>query len=174
MYFPTTLVALVPLAVFSAIEAAPIAEPPQFSGNLNSRTMGFRLAGNEIAESIFRRDSEARQILSNYLGISNSSFNTLTSGADAQLGYAHMNAVHNPGTEPRVCAIFARSSNEWRNEITKVFIPDMLVGDAGDKKRRAEHEAHRASYLKHIVPNVPTQNIVKISRLDKTRPSTSY
>ncbi|KAI0720886.1 hypothetical protein C8Q72DRAFT_890485 [Fomitopsis betulina] len=148
--------------------------------------IGWHGTNSITAEFWMRRETlerpSASQSLSDYLKSSTSSFNKLTSGADAQLGnglyisdnhfvaynYANGNVAMNRGTEPRVRAIFARSSNEWRNEIVKVFIPDMFVKDAPGK-RGTEFGAHRVSYLKHVAFNTPIENIVRISRIDKTR-----
>ncbi|THH17747.1 hypothetical protein EW146_g3116 [Bondarzewia mesenterica] len=87
-----------------------------------------------------------------------------TSGADAELGpglyiadelflatnFATINAKNNPGTTAKVCAIFAKSSGNWRNAIPKAMLPDSVVGDNSDQGRAQKLENARTAYLKAI------------------------
>ncbi|KAH9914005.1 uncharacterized protein B0H18DRAFT_1125868 [Fomitopsis serialis] len=145
--------------------------------NLRQITAGF------WAQRLSLERPPIQQSFSEYLGFTSSASAKLTSGADEQSGvglyvtddretaeiFARMNQRRNPGTEPSVCAIFARSSDDWRNGITKVFIPNELVGDAEDKTEKAKWEKNRVTYLKKEATGVPTKSIVRISRIDKYR-----
>ncbi|KZT68252.1 hypothetical protein DAEQUDRAFT_728059 [Daedalea quercina L-15889] len=112
-----------------------------------------------------------------YLGFSRLSSGRLTSGADEQLGpglyitdyryaamiFANNNAKINPGTEPRVCGIFARSSQAWRRYTKKVLIPNSLVKDSSDAATKQKHEAERLSWIQRILPGHPSNSVVRIS-----------
>ena len=56
------------------------------------------------------------------------------------VAFANGNAKVNLGTTPAVCAIFVKSSGNWRNTIRKVFLPEKLVTDSSDPKLKADKE----------------------------------
>ena len=74
---------------------------------------------------------------------------------------ANINAKANPGTTPALCAIFAKSSGNWRNVIRKAFIPEDIVGDTPEK------EALRVAHIKKAVPGVTENTVVRFSILDR-------
>ncbi|KAM5541309.1 hypothetical protein V8D89_004863 [Ganoderma adspersum] len=94
------------------------------------------------------------------------------SGADAELGpglyvtddrelgiaFAIGNSQFNKGTAPALCAIYAKSSQNWRIAIRKAFIETALVGPSREKKR-IEH-------IKQAVPGVHAESVVKFALLD--------
>ncbi|KAJ6577590.1 hypothetical protein B0H19DRAFT_564102 [Mycena capillaripes] len=104
-----------------------------------------------------------------------------TSGADAEIGpgvyvtddrgtatfFANGNAKVNKGTTAQVCAIFAKSSLNWRTAIRKAFIPRDLVRDASDPTKKAQYEDARLAYIQRAIPGVSATNVVKFSLLDR-------
>ncbi|KAM5545045.1 hypothetical protein V8D89_001156 [Ganoderma adspersum] len=114
-----------------------------------------------------------------FLGIGSKSAKG-TSGANAEIGpglyladkkdtsivSANINAKANPGTTPALCAIFAKSSGNWRNVIRKAFIPEDIVGDTPEK------EALRVAHVKKAVPGVTENAVVRFSILDRREEKT--
>ena len=81
--------------------------------------------------------------------------------------FANINAGRNKGTTPALCAVFARSSGNWRNFIRKAFIPEGLVGDSSDKTRAAALENARLAHIKTAVPGVTPASVVKFALFDR-------
>ncbi|KAI1785272.1 hypothetical protein LXA43DRAFT_147172 [Ganoderma leucocontextum] len=104
-----------------------------------------------------------------------------TSGADAEIGpglyvadnketgilFANNNVKRNKGTTPALCAVFARSSGNWRNVVRKAFIPENLVGDASDKAKAEALENARIDHVKQAVPGVNAESVVKFALFDR-------
>ena len=65
-----------------------------------------------------------------------------------------------------MCAIFVKSSGNWRNTIRKVFLPDKLVIDSSDPKLKADKENARLEYIK-VVPGVSAASVVRFSLLNR-------
>ena len=74
---------------------------------------------------------------------------------------ANMNIQNNPGTTGALCAIFAKSSGNWRNVIRKAFLPEDIVGDTPEK------EAARVAHVKKAVPGVTENTVVRFALLDR-------
>ena len=72
-----------------------------------------------------------------------------------------MNIQNNPGTTGALCAIFAKSSGNWRNVIRKAFLPEDIVGDTPEK------EAARVAHVKKAVPGVTENTVVRFALLDR-------
>ena len=81
--------------------------------------------------------------------------------------FANINAGRNKGTSPALCAVFARSSGNWRNFIRKAFIPEDLVGDSSDKTKAAGLENARLAHIKTAVPGVTPASVVKFALFDR-------
>ena len=90
------------------------------------------------------------------------------------IAFANNNAQVNPGTTAQLCAIFAKSSGNWRNVIRKAFIPENLVGDSANATRKAELENARLDYIRRVIPGVSASSVVKFSLLDRKRASLPY
>jgi hypothetical protein len=75
--------------------------------------------------------------------------------------------VVNKGTTAQLCAIFAKSSPNWRIVIRKAFIPENLVGDNSNPTRKAQLEDARLAYIRRVVPGVSATSVVKFSLLDR-------
>jgi hypothetical protein len=78
----------------------------------------------------------------------------------------------NPGTTAQLCAIFAKSSANWRTVIRKAFIPENLVGDSSSATKKAALENARLAHIKTAVPGVSSTSVVKLSLLNRI--STSF
>ena len=85
------------------------------------------------------------------------------------IAFANNNAQVNPGTTAQLCAIFAKSSGNWRNVIRKAFIPENLVGDSSIATKKKELEDARLAHIKAAVPGVSAASVVKFSLLDRKR-----
>ena len=92
---------------------------------------------------------------------------------------ANINVLNNKGTTPALCAIFARSSGNWRNVIRKAIIPNNLVGDSSDKTRAEALENDRLDYIKKAIPGanpdskapgVTPEGVVKVAFYSHDRP----
>ena len=70
------------------------------------------------------------------------------------VAFANNNAKVNPGTTPQLCAIFAKSSANWRTAIRKAFIPENLVGDSANAAKKAQLENARLAHVTQAVPGV--------------------
>ncbi|KAF8868799.1 hypothetical protein CPB84DRAFT_1969153 [Gymnopilus junonius] len=106
-----------------------------------------------------------------------------SSGADAELGpglyvtddphialaFANNNAQVNKGTTPKVCAISAKSSGNWRVIVNKVFLPENtgLIGDSSDATRKAKFENARTKYINIVRPGAQASSTVRFSLLDR-------
>jgi hypothetical protein len=75
--------------------------------------------------------------------------------------------VVNKGTTAQLCAIFAKSSPNWRIVIRKAFIPENLVGDNSNPTRKAQLEDARLAYNRRVIPGVSATSVVKFSLLDR-------
>ncbi|KAH9932705.1 uncharacterized protein BXZ73DRAFT_101247 [Epithele typhae] len=105
-----------------------------------------------------------------------------SSGADAENGpgvyvtddkaiaiaFANNNAKVNKGTTAMLCAIFAKSSANWRAALRKAFLPQALVGDSATASVKAAKEQSRTLYLQAVVPGVSAANVVRFSLLDRS------
>ncbi|PIL32791.1 hypothetical protein GSI_04908 [Ganoderma sinense ZZ0214-1] len=85
--------------------------------------------------------------------------------------FANINAGRNKGTTPALCAIFAKSSGNWRNFIRKAFIPENLVGDSSDKTKAAALENARLGHIRTAVPGVTPASVVKFALFDRKKKS---
>ena len=85
------------------------------------------------------------------------------------IAFANNNAQVNAGTTAQLCAIFAKSSGNWRNVIRKAFVPEVLVGDSSNAVRKAALEKARLDHIKAAIPGVSASSVVKFSLLDRTR-----
>ena len=83
------------------------------------------------------------------------------------IAFANNNAQLNKGTTPALCAIFARSSGNWRNVIRKAFIPESLVGDSADKARAQALENARLDHIRKAVPGVTPESVVKFALFNR-------
>ena len=83
------------------------------------------------------------------------------------LVFASNNARANPGTTAQMCAIFAKSSKNWRDAIRKAFLPVRLRGDSADPTGKARFENARLSYVRQVVPGVSTPNVVRFAVLEE-------
>ena len=72
----------------------------------------------------------------------------------------------NPGTTAALCAIFAKSSSDWRTKIHKAFIPESIVKDDANAALKAQLENRRLSYLTQVIPGVDPKSVVKFSLFD--------
>ena len=59
-----------------------------------------------------------------------------------------------PVVTPALCAIFAKSSANWRTALRKVFLPEVLVGDSFDPAKKAAKETSRTLYINQVMPGV--------------------
>jgi len=84
-------------------------------------------------------------------------------------GFANNNAKVNPGTTPKLCAIFARSSGNWRTQVKKALIPLKIVGDSSNTDRSKAFEDARLNYVSvaNQVNNAEAPSAVKFSHLEK-------
>ena len=78
-----------------------------------------------------------------------------------------MNSKDNPNIKPQLCAIFAKSSGNWRNVIRKAFFADNLVDDSGDPALSAQLEQARIQHIKQFLPGVSAENVVKFALFDR-------
>ena len=85
------------------------------------------------------------------------------------IAFANNNAQVNAGTTAQLCAIFAKSSGNWRNVIRKAFVPEVLVGDSSNAVMKAALEKARLDHIKAAIPGVSASSVVKFSLLDRTR-----
>ncbi|EJD37756.1 hypothetical protein AURDEDRAFT_173137 [Auricularia subglabra TFB-10046 SS5] len=106
-----------------------------------------------------------------------------TSGADHELGlgvyitdteatarsFASINARNNAGTEPRLCAIFAKSRTRWIAGINKVWIPNDKIRDSSTASLRRRYEAERVAWIKRLIPHSPGTDVARFGPLDKNR-----
>ena len=74
----------------------------------------------------------------------------------------------NKGTTAQLCAIFAKSSDNWRTAIRKAFIPENLVGDSSDPQTKDTLEQARLNHIAQAVPGVCAAAVVKFSLLDRS------
>lgn len=88
--------------------------------------------------------------------------------------FANINAGQNKGTTPALCAIFARSSGNWRNVIRKAFIPEDLVGDSSDKAKATTLENTRLDHIKRAIPGVNAESVVKFALFDRKSTCRDY
>ncbi|KAH9913569.1 uncharacterized protein BXZ73DRAFT_55449, partial [Epithele typhae] len=91
----------------------------------------------------------------------------VTDDKDIAIAFANNNAKVNPGTTAMLCAIFAKSSDNWRTAIRKAFLPENLVGDSSTPSVKAAKETSRTLYLQAVVPGVSAENVVRFSLLDR-------
>ena len=88
------------------------------------------------------------------------------------IAFANNNAVvnkkDNPNITPQLCAIFAKSSGNWRQVIRKAFFADNLVKDSSDPVKSAQFEQARLQHLQQVMPGVSAANVVKFATLDRT------
>lgn len=73
----------------------------------------------------------------------------------------------NKDTTAQLCAIFAKSSSNWRTAIRKAFIPENLVGDSSDAAKKKQLEDARIEHIKTAVPGVSATSVVKFSLLNR-------
>ena len=66
-----------------------------------------------------------------------------------------------------ICAIFAKSSSQWRAGTRKAFLPLALRGDSSNAKIKEEKEKKRVDYLKQVVSTVGSNSIVRFGILDE-------
>ena len=78
-----------------------------------------------------------------------------------------MNSKDNPNIKPQLCAIFAKSSGNWRNVIRKAFFADNLVDDSGNPALSAQLEQARIQHIKQFLPGVSAENVVKFALFDR-------
>ena len=83
------------------------------------------------------------------------------------IAFANNSAQVNPNTTAQLCAIFAKSSANWRTAVHKAFIPEDLVGDSADATQKAELEQARLDHVAQAVPGVNATEVVKFSLLDR-------
>ena len=74
----------------------------------------------------------------------------------------------NPGTTAQLCAIFAKSSSNWRTALRKSFIPENLVGDSSNAAKKKQLEDARIAHIKKAVPGVSATSVVKFSLLNRS------
>ena len=74
----------------------------------------------------------------------------------------------NPGTTAQLCAIFAKSSSNWRTALRKSFIPENLVGDSSNAAKKKQLEDARIAHIKTAVPGVSATSVVKFSLLNRS------
>ena len=79
-----------------------------------------------------------------------------------------MNSKDNPNIKPQLCAIFAKSSDNWRIAIRKAFFADNLVKDSSDPVKSAQFEQARLQHIQQFMPGVSAVNVVKFATLDRT------
>ena len=82
-------------------------------------------------------------------------------------GFANSNEQMNEGTTAALCAIFAKSSSDWRTKIYKAFIPESIVKDNKEPALKAQLENRRLSYLTQVIPGVDPKSVVKFALLDR-------
>ena len=82
-----------------------------------------------------------------------------------------MNSKDNPNIKPQLCAIFAKSSGNWRNVIRKAFFADNLVDASGDPALSAQLEQARIQHIKQFLPGVSATNVVRFGTFD---PNSTY
>ncbi|KZT68257.1 hypothetical protein DAEQUDRAFT_337028 [Daedalea quercina L-15889] len=76
--------------------------------------------------------------------------------------FANWNA-HSTKKKAKVCAIYAKSSTNWRAMMTKVWMPNNLIGDNVP-------EAKRQTYIHSKVPHKMDASTIKFSPLDPKKP----
>ena len=79
-----------------------------------------------------------------------------------------MNKKDNPNIKPQLCAIFAKSSANWRTALRKSFIPENLVGDSSNAAKKKQLEDARLDHVKKAVPGVSASSVVKFSLLNRS------
>ncbi|KAH9934480.1 uncharacterized protein BXZ73DRAFT_45745, partial [Epithele typhae] len=92
----------------------------------------------------------------------------VTDDKDIAIAFANNNAKVNKGTTAVLCAIFAKSSANWRTAVRKAFLPEALVGDSATASVKAAKETSRTLYLKSVVPGVSAANVVRFSLLNRS------
>ncbi|KAI1785843.1 hypothetical protein LXA43DRAFT_100295 [Ganoderma leucocontextum] len=117
-----------------------------------------------------------------FLGLGPKGTTAGTSGADAEIGpgvyvtddqdiaiaFANNNAKVNKDTTAQLCAIFAKSSSNWRTALRKAFIPETLVGDSSNAAKKKQLEDARIAHIKTAVPGVSATSVVKFSLLNRS------
>ncbi|EJD51239.1 hypothetical protein AURDEDRAFT_111851 [Auricularia subglabra TFB-10046 SS5] len=93
----------------------------------------------------------------------------ITDEMDTARGFANTNAQNNPGTEPMLCAIFARSELYWKNSINKVWLPTSIIRDSSDAKQSKTYEKQRREWIKTIIPQSSGKDVARFAPLDKRR-----
>lgn len=83
------------------------------------------------------------------------------------IGFANNNEATNPGTTATLCAIFAKSSSNWRTKIHKAFIPESIVKDDKEPGLKAQLENRRLSYITQVIPGVDPKSVVKFALFDR-------
>ena len=87
------------------------------------------------------------------------------------IGFANNNEALNPGTTATLCAIFAKSSGNWRNVIRKAFFDNALVKDSSNPAQSAQLEQARIQHIKQFLPGVSATNVVRFGTFD---PNSTY
>ena len=80
--------------------------------------------------------------------------------------FANNNARANPGTTAQICAIFAKSSEQWIST-RKAFFPPSLRGDSAVKTSKDKKEQNRVEYLENVFNTRGTSGIVRFGLLDE-------
>ena len=88
------------------------------------------------------------------------------------ISFANNNAQFNnfkkkpsdPVVTPALCAIFAKSSANWRTALRKVFLHEVLVGDSSDPAKKAAKETGIVVLKDDVMlPELPTLEDIVIS-----------
>ena len=94
------------------------------------------------------------------------------------IGFANINADRNkkvnPNITPQLCAIFAKSSGNWRNVIRKAFFDNALVKDSSNPAQSAQLEQARLQHIQQFMPGVSATNVVKFALLGRNANSTYH
>ena len=94
------------------------------------------------------------------------------------IGFANINADRNkkvnPNITPQLCAIFAKSSGNWRNVIRKAFFDNALVKDSSNPTQSAQFEQARLQHIQQFMPGVSATNVVKFALLGRNANSTYH
>ncbi|KAF8878464.1 hypothetical protein CPB84DRAFT_1852348 [Gymnopilus junonius] len=85
------------------------------------------------------------------------------------LTFADESAQANNGMKPKVCATYAQSGKDWRNDINKVFFPENpgLIGDPSDSAAHTKLEDARTEYINIVRPDAEDPSTVRFALSDQ-------
>ncbi|KAF8878463.1 hypothetical protein CPB84DRAFT_1751880 [Gymnopilus junonius] len=93
----------------------------------------------------------------------------VTDDPQVALTFAKESSQLNDGSTPKVCAIYAKSCENWRDVVKKVFLPENagLIGDSTDPAMKAKFDDSRTKYINIVLPDADPSSTVRFALVDQ-------